>query len=82
MDVPPSFLRGLSHTEEFQAVVRSDGTIKFKNESGSIHQMGALAQNSSTCNGWAYWHYVDKKSKKLVCIDELRQLIREEMHGE
>ncbi|MBR5154469.1 MAG: site-specific DNA-methyltransferase [Alphaproteobacteria bacterium] len=68
--------------KKIKAVVRSDGTVKFKSDSGSIHQMGALAQNSSTCNGWAYWHYVDKKTKKLVCIDELRQLIRVEMHGE
>lgn len=65
-----------------KAVVRSDGTIKFHSDTGSIHQMGAMAQNSSTCNGWAYWHFVDSKTKKLVCIDELRQLIRLEMHGE
>ena len=65
-----------------KAVVRSDGTIKFRSDTGSIHQMGAMAQNSSTCNGWAYWHFVDSKTKKLVCIDELRQLIRLEMHGE
>ena len=68
--------------KKVKAVVRSDGTIKFKNENGSIHQMGALAQNSSTCNGWAYWHYIDKKTKRLTCIDELRQLIRVEMYGE
>ncbi len=68
--------------KKIKATVRSDGTIKFKNESGSIHQIGAFAQNSTTCNGWAYWHYIDKKTKKLTCIDELRQLIRVEMHGE
>jgi len=62
-----------------KATVRSDGTVKFKSEVGSIHQMGATALNASTCNGWAYWYYVDKKSRKLVCIDELRQVIRAEM---
>ena len=65
--------------KKIKAVVRSDGTIKFKSDTGSIHQMGALAQNSATCNGWAHWHFMDKKSKKLVCIDELRQVIRAEM---
>ena len=68
--------------KKIKAVVRSDGTIKFKNETGSIHQMGASAQNSTTCNGWVYWYYVDKKTKRLTCIDELRQLIRLEINGE
>ena len=65
-----------------KAVVRSDGTVKFKNEIGSIHQMGAMAQDSTTCNGWAYWYYVDEKKHKLICIDELRQIVRAEMYGE
>lgn len=65
--------------KKLKAIVRSDGTIKFKNETGSIHQMGAVAQNSTTCNGWAYWHFVNKKNKKLEPIDELRQVIRSEM---
>lgn len=65
--------------KKLKAIVRSDGTIKFKNETGSIHQMGAIAQNSITCNGWAYWHYVNKKNKKLEPIDTLRHIIRAEM---
>jgi len=68
--------------KKIKATIRSDGTIKFKSETGSIHQIGAMAQNSTTCNGWAYWHYMDRKTKKLVCIDELRQIIRAEMYGE
>ena len=65
-----------------KATVRSDGTIKFGSDTGSIHQMGAAAQNSTTCNGWSYWHYIDKKTKKLICIDELRQSVRLEIYGE
>lgn len=61
-----------------KAVVRSDGTIKMKNEVGSIHQIGALAQNSTTCNGWDYWYFIDER-KQLVSIDELRSIIRSEM---
>ena len=64
--------------KKVKAIVRSDGTIKLKNEVGSIHQIGAMAQNSVTCNGWAYWYFMDK-DKKLVCIDELRRQIRLEM---
>ncbi|MBR1372888.1 site-specific DNA-methyltransferase [bacterium] len=61
-----------------KAIVRSDGTLKMKNEVGSIHQLGAKAQNSVTCNGWVYWHFINEQ-KKLVCIDTLRELIRAEM---
>ena len=64
--------------KKVKAIVRSDGTLRFKNEVGSIHQIGALAQNSVTCNGWVYWHFIDK-NKKLVSIDELREFIRAEM---
>ncbi len=64
--------------KKIKATVRSDGTIRFKNDVGSIHQIGALAQNSSTCNGWVYWYFMDD-NKQLVCIDELRHQIRLEM---
>jgi len=64
--------------KKVKAIVRSDGTIKFKNEVGSIHQIGASAQHSVTCNGWVYWHYLDHKNK-LVPIDTLREIIRAEM---
>jgi len=64
--------------KKIKAVVRSDGTLKFKNEVGSIHQVGASAQHSVTCNGWVYWHFMDDK-KKLVPIDALREIIRLEM---
>ena len=64
--------------KKVKAIVRSDGTIKLKNEVGSIHQIGASAQHSVTCNGWVYWHYLDDKNK-LVPIDTLREIIRAEM---
>ena len=63
------------------AAVRSDGTIKSEKMEGSIHQVGAAAQNAPACNGWVYWHFEDKK-RGLVCIDELRQLVREELYPE
>ena len=59
------------------AVVRSDGTLKSENAEGSIHQVGAAAQNAPACNGWVYWHY-ENADKELVCIDTLRESLRAE----
>ena len=42
---------------------------------GSIHQVGAAAQNAPACNGWVYWYFENEK-KELVCIDELRAEVR------
>ena len=63
------------------AAVRSDGTIKSEKMEGSIHQVGAAAQNAPACNGWVYWHFEDKE-RGLVCIDELRQQVRAELYPE
>ena len=60
------------------AVVRSDGTLKSEKMEGSIHQVGAAAQNAPACNGWTYWYYEDQ-NKKLVCIDELRNSLRNDV---
>lgn len=62
------------------ALIRSDGTIKSETTEGSIHQVGAAAQNTSACNGWVYWYFEDA-AKNLVCIDELRQKVRSEIYG-
>ena len=62
------------------AVIRADGSVKGDNIEGSIHQVGAAAQNAAACNGWEYWFFKDK-NHKLVCIDELRQQIRSELYG-
>lgn len=62
------------------ATVRADGSVKSEKTEGSIHQVGAAAQNAAACNGWEYWYYRDSK-KKLVCIDELRKQLRNEIYG-
>ena len=62
------------------AIIRSDGTIKSETTEGSIHQVGAAAQNAPACNGWVYWHY-ENEQKELISIDELREKIRIEMFG-
>ena len=66
---------------DVSALIRSDGTLVSTFGNGSIHQMGAAAQNAPACNGWMYWHYRNEK-KELVAIDELRKIIREELYPE
>ena len=65
-------------TRKHCAIIRSDGTIKNEVMEGSIHQVGAAAQNAAACNGWVFWYFEDE-NKELVCIDELRQQIRSEI---
>jgi modification methylase len=60
-----------------EAMVRADGTIAFGNVIGSIHKIGAVAQDAEACNGWTYWHV--ETPKGLSPIDSLRSLIRAEM---
>jgi modification methylase len=65
--------------KKVQALVRPDGTIALGTVIGSIHKIGALAQNAEACNGWTYWHMQTEKG--LSPIDSLRDLIRTEMAG-
>ena len=48
-----------------------DGSIKYKNNEGSIHKIAAEIEGSESCNGWTYWHY--KNGNSLILIDRLRQ---------
>lgn len=59
------------------ALARADGTLVYKNQAGSIHKLGALAQGTESCNGWTYWHY--EEGGALKPIDDLRGVIRAEM---
>ena len=65
------------HTQRIAANVRADGSIASKNESGSIHKVGAQVQGAEACNGWTYWHI--RRGPNLVPIDLLRQQVRQEM---
>ncbi len=66
-----------------KATVHADGSIMIQNHidktRGSIHKVGASIQNAPSCNGWTYWHYTD--GKKSMPIDNLREQIRAEQHG-
>ncbi|SFJ67971.1 site-specific DNA-methyltransferase [Jannaschia pohangensis] len=67
----------LSVNGRHRAKIRADGTLAGDGVKGSIHQVGAAAENAPSCNGWTYWHF--KREGKAVPIDTLRQQIREEM---
>lgn len=45
---------------------------------GSIHKVGALVQNLPSCNGWTFWHYLEKR--ELVPIDSFRDQLRLELN--
>ena len=52
------------------ATVAADGTVVSGGVSGSIHKVGAAAQNAPSCNGWTFWHF--EREGTLVAIDVLR----------
>ena len=60
--------------KEIFAKVKVDGTIKYKQNEGSIHKVAAKILGSESCNGWTYWHY--QSGKILRPIDDLRQRLR------
>ncbi len=63
----------------FKAKVISDGSLKIKNISGSIHQVGAKIQGLPNCNGWDYWHLQKKNSS--ILIDNIRSSYRSKKHN-
>ena len=56
---------------------RADGSLAVGQISGSIHKMGAMAQDQPACNGWTFWHI--RTDKGLAPIDVLRAKVRAEM---
>ena len=60
--------------KEIYAKVMVDGSIKYKQNEGSIHKVAAQILGSESCNGWTYWYYQSVNS--LKSIDDLRQRLR------
>jgi len=52
------------------ATVAADGTVVSGGVSGSIHKVGAAAQNAPSCNGWTFWHF--ERDGSLLPLDVLR----------
>jgi len=57
--------------KKINAKIMADGSIKYKESSGSIHKIAAKIIGAESCNGWTYWHYNVNGSD--VLIDSLRQ---------
>ncbi len=55
----------------WQAQVLADGSLELGGAQGSIHQIGASAQNAPSCNGWTFWHFEEEGA--LLPLDALRQ---------
>ena len=60
--------------KKHSATVRADGSLACNGHQGSIHKVGALVQDTASCNGWTYWHVVEKN--RLKPIDEFRDVVR------
>ena len=54
-----------------QAIILENGMLKCENNIGSIHKLGALIQNSISCNGWKFWYL--KNNDKVIPLDNLRK---------
>ncbi|MDR0956426.1 MAG: site-specific DNA-methyltransferase [Endomicrobium sp.] len=60
-----------------RAKVLSDGNLYYEGNTGSIHRIGALIQQTPSCNGWKFWHVI-KNNKTLLLNDIRTQYIRQE----
>ena len=60
-----------------QAKIRADGSLKWDNVTGSIHQVASHIKNAP-CNGWQHWYFEDHQTGQRRVIDELRERVRRE----
>ncbi len=57
--------------KKINAKIMVDGSIKYKEDEGSIHKIAAKIMGAESYNGWTYWHY--NMNGTPVLIDNLRQ---------
>jgi modification methylase len=65
----------LGQEGDIAATVLANGQLKYKNITGSIHQL-SQAIRQAPCNGWEHWYYLDPDIGQRVPIDKLREIIR------
>lgn len=53
------------------ATVLADGTVSCGTARGSIHAVGAAVQEAPSCNGWTFWHLVQRDGS-LKLLDAFR----------
>jgi DNA modification methylase len=61
------------------AFVLQDGKLKYKNQTGSIHRIGAIIQQTPSCNGWKFWYIM--RDDKSILIDDIRNEYLRRKHG-
>jgi modification methylase len=62
-------------SDEYTARIQSDGSLDYRGQRGSIHQIGHILRRGP-CNGWEAWYYFDEKTNQRVVIEHLRQQMR------
>ena len=68
------------NSREKYAVIRSDGTLEYNGQIGSIHKIASMIDKSSN-NGWIIWRYWDEQKQAYELIDELRINLRQELNN-
>jgi modification methylase len=63
-------------TGDSSAQVMANGSIKYGDMAGSIHQVARAIQNAP-CNGWEHWYTIDHDTGERVVIDRLRETLLE-----
>ena len=53
------------------ATVLTDGTLSCGTARGSIHAVGAAVQEAPSCNGWTFWHLIQRDGT-LKVLDAFR----------
>jgi site-specific DNA-methyltransferase (adenine-specific) len=59
-------------TGDLAAVILADGSLRYGELTGSIHQLARQLQDAPS-NGWQVWHYLDPATGRRLPIDLLRQ---------
>jgi site-specific DNA-methyltransferase (adenine-specific) len=62
------------------ARIKANGHLAVNGFEGSIHRAGSHLMGGSPCNGWDHWYY-ETESGDLRPINELRQMIRDQIHS-
>jgi site-specific DNA-methyltransferase (adenine-specific) len=70
--VKPGQMLYFGKSGEITATVLANGALKYKDVSGSIHQVGRMIKNAP-CNGWEHWYYLDEVSGEKYPLDKLRE---------
>lgn len=66
-----------SQDRQHVAQLKADSHLKLDDFEGSIHKVAAHVSDRKAFNGWEYWYY-ENSDGKLVSIDTLRDLYRQE----